>query len=368
MGDVKMGALATRAFITAHGDYYLCPLSAVQVPAEDLDQLLEPVWAGQQSLVAIVREGSQAPARETIVEGFEIQVALAAETPAGPVQWHERRLIVRSVSAVQSARNALHERLAKAAEAIGELDHRCRGKAVLADPVQAQERVARLLARYRVEGLLEVVIQTERPARHVRGYAGNAARVQIDEPVVIEATINQAALEVAERRLGWRVYVTNAPTQQVSLETAMLAYRQAYRIEHDFARLKGKPLALTPIYLDSDRRVTGLVRLLTIGLRVLTLVEFVVRRALADNAEPPLQGLYPGNPKRSTARPTTELLLQAFKAITLMVMTQGDLRIVHVTPLSDLQRRILHLLNLPTDLFNSLGHRISDTSFKMSEP
>jgi hypothetical protein len=67
-------------------------------------------------------------------------------------------------------------------------------------------------------------------------------------------------------------------------------------------------------------------------------------------------------------RPTTELLLRAFKAITLIVMTQGDLRIVHVSPLSDLQRRILHLLDLPVDLFESLSHRISDTSFKMSEP
>jgi transposase len=368
VGDVKMGALATRAFIAAQGDYYLCPLSAVQVAAAALDQLLEPVWAGRQSLVAITREGATANPQETLAEGFEVPVALVAETPAGAVQWEERRVIVRSVAAAQSARHHLRERVAKAVEAIEALASRGRGKAVLTDPVQAQERVAQLVARYRVEGLLEVVIQTACHTRHLRGYAGQAARVQIEERVVIAATVNEAALEAAERRLGWRVYVTNAPTQHVSLETAVLAYRQAYRIEHDFARLKGKPLALTPIYLESDRRVTGLVRLLTIGLRVLTLVEFGVRRALADPAEPPLQGLYPGNPKRSTARPTTELLLRAFNAITLMVMTQGELRIVHVTPLSALQRRILHLLALPADLFDSLGHRISDTSFKMSEP
>jgi transposase len=368
VGDVKMAALATRAFVAAHGDYYLCPLSAVQMPAEDLDQLLEPVWAGQQSLVALEREGRPAHEHEMIAEGFEVQVALEAETPDGAVQWDERRLIIRSVSAAQGARQGLHERLAKAREAIEALGSRGRGKPVLTDPVQAQERVAKIVARYRVEGLLDVIIQSEPHTRHVRGYGGNAARLQIDEHVVIEARVNDIALEAVERRLGWRVYVTNAPLPQVSLEEAVRAYRQAYHIEHDFARLKGKPLALTPIYLDSDRRVTALVRLLTIGLRVLTLVEFVVRRALADRAEPPLQGLYPANPKRSTARPTTELLLRAFKAITLIVMTQGDRRIVHVTPLSDRQRRILHLLDLPVDLFESLAHRISDTSFKMSEP
>jgi transposase len=268
----------------------LCPLSAVQMPTEDLDELLEPVWVGQQALVAVEREGAPANERERIAEGFEVPVALEAETADGPVQWDERRLIIRSVSAAQSARKALHERLGKAREAIEALGSRGRGKPVLTDPVQAQEHVAKSMSRYRVEGLREVIIQTERQARHVRGYA---ARLQIDERVLIEARVNEAALEVAARRLGWRVYVTNAPTPQISLEEAVLAYRQTYHIEHDFVRLKGQPLALTPIYLHSDRRVTGLVRLLTLGLRVLTLVEFVVRRALADRAEPPLQGLYP---------------------------------------------------------------------------
>jgi transposase len=368
VGDVKMAALATRAFVAAHGDHYLCPLPAVQRPDEALDRLLEPVWAGQQSLVAIKREGTRVHEPETIAEGFEVPMALEAEPPDGFLQWNERRLVIRSVSAAQSACNALHERLAKAREAIEALGSRGRGKPVLTDPVQVQEHVAKIMARYRVEGLLEVSLQTARQARHVRGYAGNAARLQIDEHVVIAARVNDFALKVAERRLGWRVYATNAPAQQISLEEAVRAYRQAYHIEHDFARLKGKPLALTPLYLNSDRRVTGLVRLLTIGLRVLTLVEFVARRALANRAEPPLQDLYPGNLERATARPTTELLLRAFKAITLIVMTQGDLRIVHVTPLSDRQHRILRLLDLPADLFEDLGHRISDTLFKMSEP
>ena len=37
-------------------------------------------------------------------------------------------------------------------------------------------------------------------------------------------------------------------------------------------RLKGRPLSLTPLDLERDDRVTGLIRLLLVGLRVLTLV------------------------------------------------------------------------------------------------
>jgi transposase len=65
------------------------------------------------------------------------------------------------------------------------------------------------------------------------------------------------------------------------------------------------------MYLSRDQRVVGLIRLLSLGLRVLTLVEFEVRRSL-QQAKEQLAGLYAGQPKRTTARPTTELILRAF--------------------------------------------------------
>src|SRR3989475_6671021 len=70
-------------------------------------------------------------------------------------------------------------------------------------------------------------------------------------------------------------------------------------------RLKGHPLSLSPMYVERDDHATGLVRLLTIALRVLTLLEFVVRRQLAAEGAK-LAGLYAGNPKGETDRPTAE--------------------------------------------------------------
>ena len=103
--------------------------------------------------------------------------------------------------------------------------------------------------------------------------------------------------------LGWRVYVTNKIKTQLSLKQAVRAYRDEYLHERGFARLKGFPLSLTPIYLQREDHVTGLIRLLSIGLRVLTLLEFEVRRNLEKNKEK-LTGLYVGNPKRKTDCPT----------------------------------------------------------------
>jgi len=123
--------------------------------------------------------------------------------------------------------------------------------------------------------------------------------------------------------------------------------------ERGFARLKGFPLSLTPIYLQREDHITGLIRLLSIGLRVLTLLEFQVRSSLKDNQEK-LSGLYTGNSKRETVRPTAELILAAFKEITLILIETKNQVYAHLTHLSPLQERILVLLGFPITIYTQL--------------
>jgi len=87
---------------------------------------------------------------------------------------------------------------------------------------------------------------------------------------------------------------------------------------------------------------------------VLTLLEFVVRRALkAEGAT--LAGLYAGNTKRETARPTAERLLEAFQDITVTIIQRPEQTMGHVTSLNSVQQRILELLGFSADLYTALG-------------
>ena len=124
-------------------------------------------------------------------------------------------------------------------------------------------------------------------------------------------------------------------------------------IEQGFGRYKGKALGLRPIYLASDERVKGLIRLLSLGLRVLCLLEFSVRTQL-EAQQQELPGLYAGNPKRSTQQPTAELLLRAFRGITLTIIDIDQVRRRFLSPLSELQQRILQLLATADEIYLSL--------------
>src|SRR5919198_4684662 len=65
VGDCKMAALGTRAEIVAYGDYYLCPLSAKQMPEADLTRVLAPVWSGALEPSAIRLPAAAGACEET---------------------------------------------------------------------------------------------------------------------------------------------------------------------------------------------------------------------------------------------------------------------------------------------------------------
>jgi transposase len=115
-------------------------------------------------------------------------------------------------------------------------------------------------------------------------------------------------------------------------------------------------MSLSPRYLHSDERATGLIHLLSIGLRILTLIEYQARQRLADLNEK-LPSLYARNPKRATDLPTAEAMLQAFKGIYLTVVTLDDQVLYLVTPLSDVQGKVLSLLCFPTCVYSQLADK-----------
>src|SRR5256712_4968431 len=352
VGDCKMASRDTRARIAAAGDVYLCPLPQVQLDQGEFDAALEAVGHGEHVLSPVVREGPKGQP-EVIAEGDEHPVAMRQKGEGQGESWTERRVVVRSVRQAHAAEAALRARVAKAMAQIEALNQRGRGKKRFETVSAFRQAVVAIVQRYGVEGLIWFRLTQHDTPRAVRAYRGQPARVDHDHHATVEVRVDAAALETTMRRLGWRVYGTNQSVASLSLAQAVLAYRSEYQVERSFGRLKGRPLSLTPMYVQRDDHATGLIRLLSVALRVLTLLEFVGRRQLAA-AGAKLAGLYAGNPRRETARPTAERLLEAFRDITLTIMEGPQQTDRHLTALSPLQQRILGILGFPLVLYTRL--------------
>jgi len=357
VGDCKMAAWETRAFLHAGQDGSLCPLSALQVPADRLDAYLAPIWAGEQDVIPIYRPRTPGQ-QEPIAEGYEVQEPVTAVVAGESCTWTERRLGIRSLAQARAGEAALRTRLAQAQTALADLQRRRQGKPRCTEVVAVREGAEAIVARYRVHGLLRLHDEAHVGERSVRRYGARPATVRVEREVRVRAEVDQDAVTAAVQRLGWRVYATNCHADHLTLTQAVLAYRSAYLIERGFGRLKGQPLSLTPMYLEREDHVTGLIRLLSVGLRVLTLLEFVVRRRLAAEGGV-LAGVYTGQPARVTAQPTAERLLATFQEVTLTIIHEGRDTRWHLTPLSPVQQRILALLDLPLDVYTRLGAHCS---------
>jgi transposase len=351
VGDCKMAALATRAFVAAGEDFYLCPLSENQISRAQRRALLQPVFDGTQALQQVWRPGGTGQPDELVAGGFRVDVALTATAGDQAVCWTERRWLVRSQVYAQAHEAALERRLATATQALRELVVRKQGKKQLfhAELMQAAQAIVK---REGVEGLLSYTAPALMTTRPVRAYRDRPARQETDVFFEIEVRRNETQIEEKKREMGWQVYGTNALT--LTLPQVVWAYRGQYRVEDDWSRLKGRPLGLTPLYLQDEVRIGGLVYLLSLALRLLTLLEWVARERLRQEGTQ-LQGIYAGQPGRKTARPSAELLLATMKTISVSVVEVNGQCHALLSPLTEVQKRLLALWDMPPDLYDKLA-------------
>jgi transposase len=273
----------------------------------------------------------------------------------------EQVFVVRSESYRKCLLEGLEGRLQRAtAKLMALTPPPARGKRQIQDEVQLINAATAILKAHNVEEFLTYTF--ERQEKHETKYIGRG-RGNPDRPKREMVTIRYQMLTVTrqaeviathQKTLGWRIYVSDVPPEQLNLEQAVLTYRDEWIIEHGFHRLKGVPLSLDPLFVKNDDQVVGLTNLLSIAVRMLTLLEFVVRRKLKQNQEK-LTGMIENNPKKGIDNPTTERILKIFDEINLTIVHLPDRIIRHVTPLTALQTRLLQLLGLPADIYARLA-------------
>jgi transposase len=355
IGDCKMAALATRAQIAAGQDYYL-----TRLPRNLFSAAQWQSWEAQRetckSLTLFWSEGELRGA------GCEWEQTLTATVAGHSVTWTERLQWSYSPDLAAQQRRAGERRLQRAEAALRALTPAPgRGKRPIRDAATLQTRSAAILERYQVTGLLRLQWEAveQRQTRYVgRGRGGPARPTR--ETVRVHYRITAVERETAawlavQQGWGWQLQVTNAPVTRLNLSQATFAYRAGWHLEHDFHKIKDRPVGLSPLFVWREDQIVGLTRLLTLALRLLTLIETQVQRGLAAAGQS-LTGLYEGQPQRATQRPTAVRLLKALSRteITLTEVRSPEHTEWYLTPRPAWLSQVLTYLKLPPRLYDSL--------------
>jgi transposase len=295
-------------------------------------------------------------------EGYECERTCEAPGDAGDAAtWRERVLVLRSPLHADQQAAGLEKRLCHAETKLAALTPpRGRGKRQMTDEATLVAAIALVLTAHRVDGLLSVT--WEKQVEQTTQYVGRGRGAVHREKRVIEQTrshithIARQADTIAalRRRFGWKAFVTNATPKQLSLQEAVLCYRHEYRVERLFNRLKSR-VHIAPLFVKLNDQIEGLTYLLTLGVRVLTVMEFVLRRSL-QNDHAKLPGLHPEHKTKMTDTPTAERILKAFAHVSLTIIQHaaGEDILRRLTPLSGLQKDILQRLGLDAALYGQL--------------
>jgi transposase len=203
--------------------------------------------------------------------------------------------------------------------------------------------------------------QVDRPTQDVgrgRGSQSRSQRVVERTRYPITRLARQAdTIAPLTHRFGWKALVTNAVHKRLSLPEAVLCSRNAYRVERVGNRLKSRG-HIAPLFVKRNDHIAGLTSLLTLGVRVLTVMECVLRRSLQhDQAN--LPGWHLENKAKMTDKPTAERILKAFSDVSLTIIQHaaGEAILRRLTPLSGLQEDILQRQGLGTALYRQLEIR-----------
>jgi transposase len=292
-------------------------------------------------------------------ESEPLEIGLGFEIPLGNIwvepetakkyQWDERWLVIKSNALASRQIKGLESRLVKGEKALLSLQKRPgKNEKIL------EQKSKQILKNYRLTKYLEYSI--EKKISYKKVYKGRGSHSEESSyrrvrtsTLILKYERLSTEIESFNTLAGWRLYVTNATSKRLSLTEAVSAYKEQWQPEQGFHRFKKGRLSALPIYFRDEEKIKGLMFLLTIALRVFTLMEFVVRRQL-HQSQSSLAGLYEGNPKRTTDRPTAEKMLRAFSNITLYIHRDDS---IEISGLNLVQQQILRLMNVPESIYTT---------------
>jgi transposase len=316
VGDSKLVSYNNVSAMIASGVGFIAPASkaytsATTLAALHLDSATEVDYIAQ-------RDAGTPAAERGRWRVTEDTMTLAGKRKRDPVLTL-RRVFVHSTARAHAAATARAKKLDRARDDLQRLT-RGLGSRHYPDEKAVTARITAIASARRVSAYLRTETGTD-PAT--------------DKPT-LAWWFDQAALETETATDGWYALLTNLPTD-IDPTEILIRYKGQEVVERRYGAFKG-PLAVAPIFLKNNRRITALITVICLALLIFCLIERQVRQAIAPHTT--LDGLYVGRP----AKPTGRLIFETLARLRLIPAVNGQPPGIPQPP--PLQARLLALLDV----------------------
>jgi len=288
VGDSKLISYGNLTAMTEAGVRFLAPLAAARVPA-GLFAGIDPATTTPVDYIA--RRDTKKPADQRCAYRVTEDVMhLAGPRKADPVH-QVRRILVHSSVNQNAAATARELKLGKARTELDTLT-RTAGTRHHPDIAAVTAKAAQISRKRRVSAYLRTHITTDPDTgKPVFGWH-----------------FDQTAIDAEAATDGWYALLTNLHPTTADAAEVLHRYKGQSAVEQRYSTIKG-PLAVAPIFLQTNRRITALITVIALALLIFSLIEREVRRRLAAQDRSDMVGFYAYDNR--AVRPTARLILQA---------------------------------------------------------
>jgi hypothetical protein len=262
VGDSKLISYANRRDLLAAEVDFVAPASKTYVTAEVLAGL--DVQAAAPVDYLAERDAGKDPAQRGSYRVVEDTMTIGGRRTTDPALRVRRVLVWSSARAGAAATSRAH----KLDRARDDLQRLSRGLGSRHYPTagKVQARLAAIAKQRRVAGLLRAEVGID----HDSGRPTLAWRFDPD------------ALEREQATDGWYALLTNLDPTHADAAEVLARSKGQEVVERRYGAFKG-PLAVAPMFLQSNRRIQALVTVICLALLIFCLVERQVRRAIAPD-------------------------------------------------------------------------------------
>lgn len=373
-GDCKMSSLEIRANISQYKEFFLTPLQINNnTIKKEFNRLVNIAVNEDQSAQLIFSDNNPQRKAKLIGAGFEISRGQSYKFQDGKfVEWEERLLLIRSSEHAKSEIEQFEKKIKKIKEDLINCASK-KSKDKEEAEKELNEKIGKIASSEELRGLFDITsdIQKEvkqRSRTEIRNEKKREGTFEVTtyKVRVTDVRENKEKIDEIKSKLGWRLYVTNAPKQYLTFSMAYTFYRETmYVVEIGFHRVKDY-LNISPLFVKQEEQIIGMTRFLMLALKVLTLMTAEIRTNMKKN-KIVLQGLYAGQKARMHEAPTGECILKYFsrQSINIIGVKQSDSKLDEdwtwmIAPLSETCKLILQSLQIQEGAYDHLPERIKN--------